>query len=96
MIHVKFGTKEIGICAICKNDPIECKMDPPGATSSCGDFEWGLERPVFTIKIKGDAGAYEVWGINWLDQTFLLARKSANEWVPFTKCCFIPRSDTEL
>ena len=39
----------------------------------------------FRAKVKGDAGVYKVWGINWLDQKMLIQRACGDEWVSFDK-----------
>ncbi len=39
----------------------------------------------FRVKIKGDAGVYKVWGINWLHQKMLIERACGDEWVSFDK-----------
>ena len=39
----------------------------------------------FRAKVKGDAGVYKVWGINWLHQKMLIERACGNEEVSFDK-----------
>lgn len=39
----------------------------------------------FRAKIKGDAGIYIVWGIDWLNNKALVERACGNELVPFKK-----------
>ncbi len=39
----------------------------------------------FRAKIKGDAGVYQVWAIDWLWQTALISRACGDERVPFEK-----------
>ena len=42
--------------------------------------------PDITVKIKGDAGKYKVYGIDWMHQRFLVERACGLEKVPFEKC----------
>jgi len=39
----------------------------------------------FRVKIKGDAGIYEVWSIDWLWEKMLVRRNCGDEWVKFVK-----------
>jgi len=39
----------------------------------------------FRVKIKGDAGIYKVWQIDWLNQKVYAYRACGYEWVPFNK-----------
>ena len=39
----------------------------------------------FGAKIKGDAGVYEVWAIDWLHQQMFIGRACGTEWVAFDK-----------
>jgi len=39
----------------------------------------------FRAKIKGDAGIYTVWGIDWLQGKAMIERACGNELVPFEK-----------
>ena len=39
----------------------------------------------FRAKIKGDAGVYQVWTIDWLWQRALISRACGDEWVSFEK-----------
>ena len=39
----------------------------------------------FRAKIKGDAGVYHVWAIDWLYQRAYIERACGDEWVPFDK-----------
>ncbi len=39
--------------------------------------------PQLIAKVKGDAGAYKVWGIDWMHHRVLLDRAGL-EWVPLT------------
>lgn len=42
------------------------------------------QRPIkFRAKIKGDAGVYKVWAIDWLHEQALIERACGNEWVRF-------------
>jgi len=36
-------------------------------------------------KIRGDAGFYNVWAIDWIWQKALVSRNSGDEWVKFDK-----------
>lgn len=40
-------------------------------------------------KIKGDAGTYEVWAIDWLNQKYLVFRSGENEWISAAKVTLI-------
>ena len=44
-----------------------------------------LERDHIKAKIKGDAGVYNVWAINWLHLKVLVCRACGNEWVSMEK-----------
>ncbi len=37
------------------------------------------------VLIKGDAGEYEAWGVDWLNQTICVYRASEYEWIPFRR-----------
>ncbi len=37
----------------------------------------------FRAKIKGDAGVYHVWAIDWLNQRMLVERHCGDEWIVF-------------
>lgn len=39
----------------------------------------------FMAKIKGDAGIYKVWAIDWLWEKALIERACGDEWVAFKK-----------
>lgn len=45
----------------------------------------GFKRPEFTVKVKGDAGNYNVWAIDWLYQKMLVSRTCGDEWIDFSK-----------
>lgn len=45
--------------------------------------------PTFTAKVRGDAGVYKVWGIDWLNQRVLVERAGL-EWVPAEKIALDP------
>lgn len=42
-----------------------------------------------TVKIKGDAGEYKVWGVDWENNTLYIARACGMEWVSFDKIQWI-------
>lgn len=43
-------------------------------------------RPIkFRAKIKRDAGIYEVWAIDWLNQRVQVYRAGVYEWIPLEK-----------
>ena len=46
-----------------------------------------LKQPM--CKIKGDAGVYEVWGIDWLNQKYYIFRSGEYEWVSASKVTLI-------
>jgi hypothetical protein len=46
-------------------------------------------NPYLKCKIKGDAGVYEVGGIDWLNETVLCYRASEYEKIPFRKISWI-------
>jgi hypothetical protein len=43
-------------------------------------------RPTPLIKIKGDAGNYELYGIDWMHYRLLIQRGCGLEWVDWEKC----------
>lgn len=45
--------------------------------------------PTFTAKVRGDAGVYKVWGIDWLNQRVLVERAGL-EWIPAEKIALDP------
>lgn len=45
-----------------------------------------LTRPAVKIKIKGDAGEYDIWAIDWLNLKVLVNRTTVNQWIDFNKC----------
>lgn len=45
--------------------------------------------PTFTAKVRGDAGVYKVWGIDWLNQRVLVERAGL-EWTPAEKIALDP------
>lgn len=52
--------------------------------------------PVFTAKVRGDAGTYRVWGIDWLHQRVLIDRAGL-EWIAVEKIALeylLPSSPT--
>lgn len=50
-----------------------------------GTFKRDLKTIRYQAKVKGDAGTYDVWGIDWKDQKVCVYRASAFEWIPFAK-----------
>ncbi|MGL4349520.1 MAG: hypothetical protein ACRDC7_00535 [Aeromonas veronii] len=44
----------------------------------------------YRAKVKGDAGEYKVFGIDWLNNRVLLNRTSTYEWVPIEKVALEP------
>jgi hypothetical protein len=49
------------------------------------------KQPV--CKIKGDAGTYEIWAIDWLNQKYLVSRSGENEWMPASKVTLIEQKE---
>lgn len=45
--------------------------------------------PEYHAKVKGDAGLYRVWGIDWMNHRILLDRAGL-EWFPIEKVAFEP------
>lgn len=52
------------------------------------------QAPTYMARVKGDAGAYKVWGIDWLHQKVLIDRAGL-EWTPIAKVSFVPSHDFE-
>ncbi|WP_150306330.1 hypothetical protein [Pseudomonas saliphila] len=50
--------------------------------------------PEYKARIKGDAGLYEVWGIDWMHHTVLLNRAGL-EWTPIKNVTFVPLEVSE-
>ncbi len=44
-----------------------------------------INNPSLKVKINGDAGEYEVWAIDWLNQRMQVYRATVYEWIPFNK-----------
>ncbi len=44
-----------------------------------------MGRIEFRVKIKGDAGVYHVWAIDWYKQKAYIERNCGNEWVALDK-----------
>lgn len=44
-----------------------------------------LQREYVRAKIKGDAGIYQVWVIDWLNRRVLVSRNCGDEWVDMKK-----------
>lgn len=47
-------------------------------------------KPAYTATVRGDAGTYEVWGIDWMNHRVLLNRASSLEWTPISKISLVP------
>lgn len=45
--------------------------------------------PEFNARVKGDAGVYRVWGIDWMNHRVLLDRAGL-EWTPIDKVALEP------
>jgi hypothetical protein len=45
------------------------------------------------VKIKSDAGTYEIWGIDWLWQKIMVRRACGDGWVPFDKIEWIEQGE---
>jgi hypothetical protein len=52
---------------------------------NCDEVKSIPERPEWLVKIKGDAGAYKIWAIDWLNQKALVCRACGDEWVSLSK-----------
>ena len=48
-------------------------------------MNWDDLRTTIRCKIKGDAGTYEVWAIDWLNLRVMANRDCGTEWVPMSK-----------
>ncbi|HHG4856078.1 TPA: hypothetical protein ACPWIJ_000413 [Pseudomonas aeruginosa] len=48
--------------------------------------------PDFHAKVRGDAGIYKVWGVDWMHHRVLLERPSL-EWTPIDKVTFVDAQD---
>ena len=44
-----------------------------------------IDRENVKAKIKGDAGIYSVWIIDWLNLRVFVSRACGDEWVPMEK-----------
>ncbi len=44
-----------------------------------------IDQIKFRVKIKGDAGVYEIWALDWLYEKVLVKRNCGDEWVAFAK-----------
>ncbi|GAB1077903.1 TPA: hypothetical protein QDZ84_002890 [Shewanella algae] len=53
-------------------------------------------QEVSFAKIKGDAGVYQVWGINWLSKEVLIYRAGEHLWFPIQKVKLIADNDNEI
>ena len=93
-IKKEFGYKgkpkqwQIGFDALLRHMPDYVKAEKaPVAKSPAAMAGYGasLERPSWKVKIRGDAGIYEIWSIDWLNQTALVYRACGDEWVPLSK-----------
>lgn len=50
-------------------------------------------NPKLKAKIIGDAGEYPVWGVDWINQKYLLYRASEYVWIPFHKVRWFLKDD---
>lgn len=50
--------------------------------------------PAYLANVKGDAGTYKVWGIDWMHQRVLIDRAGL-EWTPIAKVALEPAPDAE-
>ncbi|MFA5378740.1 MAG: hypothetical protein WC455_23515 [Dehalococcoidia bacterium] len=41
--------------------------------------------PKYRVKIKGDAGEYDVWGIDMLNYRIMVYRATAYEWIDYRR-----------
>ncbi len=48
--------------------------------------------PAFQAKVRGDAGIYKVWGIDWLHARVLIDRAGL-EWISIEKVALEPAAD---
>jgi hypothetical protein len=46
----------------------------------------------YTAKVRGDAGEYKVWGIDWMNHRVLLDRADF-VWMPINKVALEPHAD---
>lgn len=56
-----------------------------------GKSKYGNMPPIpqYSAKVKGDAGTYKVWGIDWMNHRVLLDRAGL-EWTPIKNVAFEP------
>jgi len=54
------------------------------------------EPPAYSAKVKGDAGTYKVWGVDWMNQLVLIDRAGL-EWTPIAKVAFeaVPQAEED-
>ncbi|MGG2576103.1 hypothetical protein ACQYZY_28750 [Pseudomonas aeruginosa] len=52
------------------------------------------QAPAYLAKVKGDAGTYKVWGIDWMHQRVLIDRAGL-EWTPIAKVAFEPAPEAD-
>lgn len=52
------------------------------------------QAPAFMARVKGDAGVYKVWGIDWMHQRVLIDRAGL-EWTAIAKVAFEPAPEAE-
>lgn len=82
-----FNVKGANWCVL-GHQPDECsfrKKILKAQTAPVVGYEASLERPTWKVKIKGDAGEYEIWAIDWLNQKALVYRACGDEWVQLSK-----------
>lgn len=61
-------------------------QQPRMRTSKYGNMPAG---PEYRARVKGDAGIYKVWGIDWMNHRVLLDRAGL-EWTPIKNITFEP------
>lgn len=44
-----------------------------------------FQAPLYLVKIKGDAGLYEIWAVDWLYLKMLVRRNCGDEWIKFDR-----------
>ena len=44
-----------------------------------------IKNPNLMARITGDAGEYQVWGVDWMNERLYVYRACGYEWVPFKK-----------
>jgi len=52
-------------------------------------------RPEYVAKIKGDAGRYPIWGLDWYNNRAIVSRAGALELISFDKIAFEMEHENE-